>query len=448
MTNINPTKPVVYILNNSTLADYNSKYHITQTFQCTPDRYYYYTVYIGRNRRNILYHGKTWCYTNAAGRPELKIDMTSITKTYQYSGYGSLMPLYDPFTQTYREQQETTAVPIDVNTEYEQNGYGVAYFYVYIFDRADEVGRHSNALFYYHMNLTSSWNLKQPVMDGDNSYGTQDLLTLEYPNWVSHYPYISTSRLNVSYLANVGNNALNTDPVWRFGSRQDYTHNITVTEPFGYHSINMDLGSLLPYISDEPTGEEPVYINAPVPGSSSTVENSFTTGTSTIYRWTDSYRASEITQQVYSHAYNLYMYNMGEQTLVATFDPCPKKYYLKWQTRSCAPACIGFNGRSTISQNNQKTMMKDALLRNVAKMNNMTERFSINTGFIDKDTYVALQDIFTSPWLELYDTTRDELFYVNVTDTDYAIQDNVFVNNQPYNLTLNLEKTDETTLLF
>lgn len=480
-TKINPLKPYIFTINQSILDRIEQETGEYQSFYGQAGRYYYYTVYRGENYSKILYTGKTWSYYNDLNEVEVKVNLEDIVKAFMYDSYSSLKPVFNEDEQEYDliyVDNGTTIRPICSDVDhYERNGFGRTQFTVALFAYPDEVGRISNRLCWIHKDITSSWNINGLVYTQSDNYIWQNLLALEYSNFVSHYPKTLTDEYSISWVMNVGNNFVtNSGPSYRIGNSDSSgqyievgsysTSGIYQDDLGGYVALNIKLSDIVPYLQygEYTPGVEQYQFNSVIPGASSTLsEWQITTGTSAEYTPDNIFICGDATERQgdipgVDETNNVYIWTHYTSLLtpsvdfkkfkIGIVDTCTKPYYLKWMTRSCCPVSWGFDGNTVRSSKYKQTFMKDVYRTDVLKINDVEDKWELRSGIVDKDTYKVFEDIFTSPYVILYSTTEDKSYYVKVDDSNYTIKNNTKVDKQPYHFEINISKADETKLVY
>lgn len=487
-TKLNPLKPYIFTINQSILDRIEQETGEIQSFYGQAGRYYYYTVYRGDDYNKILYTGKTWSYYNDLNEVEVKVNLEDIVKAFMYDSYGSLKPVFNEEEQEYElmhTENGDVVRPLcsDVN-HYERNGFGRTRFTVALFAYPDEVGRISNRICWVHKDITSSWNINGYVYTQQDNYIWQNLLAMEYPNFVSHYPKTLTAQYSISWVMNVGSNFIvnpannysasyrvgNSDNAGQFLEFSSYVPS-SETEFYqedlgGYVAMNVQLVDVVPYLQygEVTPGVTLTQINSVVPGASSALAaNYFRTGTSAEYVPDNIFICGDATERqgdipAVNESNNVYIwthYNLPllpsinfKKFKIGVVDECVKPYYLKWMTRSCCPVSWGFDGNTVRSSNYEQTFMKDVYRTDVLKINDVKDKWELKSGIVDKDTYKVFEDIFTSPYVILYSTAEDKSYFVKVDDSDYTIKNNTKVDKQPYHFEINISKADETKLVY
>lgn len=463
-TLLNSLKPIIFTINETSLLECQGEGVVNpEHFLVAANQYYYYTVTIGEDY-DILFVGKTWGYENTNGETEVKIHVEDIVKSMTYKSWHSLQPIYNENTQEldlFYLYQGDVVTPIDNIGQYRTTGFGRAKVQVYIFNTADLISYPNLRICRMGKYITSSWNINSPVYVESEPNAWQNLLDLEYRNFVSHYPKILTDNFSISYLLNIGNNfSYGINPYYRFGN-DDTTYyeigsqiNMEKQDVSGYVPFNIQLSEIVPIIQDESTDAE-VYqeINSIPNAKTVAAENEFDCGDASEYTpdniWVcgDSTPTKEVVPSVNIYN-NLYMWYGDNKIKIGEFDQCTKPYYLKWMTKSCVPVCYGFDGNTIASSDYNTTYMKDVYRNNLLKINDIDYKFELKSGILTKQIYKVMEDIFTSPYIILYSVGEDKSYFVKVDDTTYTGKNSVFDDGRPYTFTVNLSKIEETKLLY
>jgi hypothetical protein len=74
------------------------------------------------------------------------------------------------------------------------------------------------------------------------------------------------------------------------------------------------------------------------------------------------------------------------------------------------------------------------------KIQNITKNYERKSGIINKATYSAMEDIFTSPWCLLYDVSTDTSVYVRPTDNTFTRKNSIKEDKQPFTFNINLQE--------
>ena len=124
-------------------------------------------------------------------------------------------------------------------------------------------------------------------------------------------------------------------------------------------------------------------------------------------------------QAIKSHRFYIDYTFMEKVLPVAIVDDCPARYYLKWVDRFGGIQCQGFDGKFSFQSNYERNTITNQYehKRNISCQ--VTNKWTLNSGYISEDDYVIYESIFVSPYLQLYDTEQDRTFDVLVENTNY-----------------------------
>ena len=92
--------------------------------------------------------------------------------------------------------------------------------------------------------------------------------------------------------------------------------------------------------------------------------------------------------------------------------------------------------------------MKDIYRTEMLKIDEVTDKWELRSGIVDKATYKVFEDIFTSPYVILYSCEKDEACYVKGDDSEFRLKNRANEDKQPYSLTINISRADETKLIY
>lgn len=471
-TKTNPLKPLIFKFNAVTVEAVDN-----QSWYAQSGRYYFYSVYFANwnNYGSPVFTGKTWCYDNEYNSPEITVDIADIVESYMYDSWHLLKPEYNIENQKnelFYLGNGSTVKPICCNKSiYSKHGFGRTVVMVYIHANADEIpGGGSSALCYLRREVTSSWNIRAEVKGPTDTYVIQDLLDLQYPHFISHYPKAMTDELSISYLVNYngltttgvnvyfGNNG--TDNI-RIGVERDDTLYTEYTG--GYLPFNIRLSDLIPTLHEIYSPAVP-FVQIIGGNSSMQIQNTFTTGTSVEYEpnntWiggnaqphaADVPEVNETNKIFYWSVTNTStpgLRAVSPKVQIAVLDECYSKYYLKWQTKSLVPVCCGFDGNTVVTENFDTMNMQNKYRTERLKTNKMKTSWELKSGIVDKTTYDVFCDIFTSPYVILYDTQTDKSYFVTVDDNSHRKYFNVKAEKMPRNFTINITEAEQTKIIY
>lgn len=107
---------------------------------------------------------------------------------------------------------------------------------------------------------------------------------------------------------------------------------------------------------------------------------------------------------------------------VAEVDECPSDYYISWMTPYNTWMSQGFNGRKTMTDNAENTVVTDVYDIEHTIHTKRTDSYFVNSGFVNQDMFNLLMTIANSYIVYLYDVKNDYGRYVTVIDTQVTEQ--------------------------
>ena len=498
MTTKSPLKPVVVRFNP-----------LTTQYNIIPNRYYWYSVVIYyQSNQYRVFVGKTWShpYNGNSSIGEIDMEISNILKPYMYESELSIKPEFDEALGEFHprwntNQEEITTIDARDPRNY---GFGVMKYWVYLFNSSTNLnGSLSTAVASLEGELTSSWDIDAPAYYHNDDFVMQNLLELEMNRgFISHYPKISTTNFGVFGLVNISDNYLNTyyedvpDPTCPAGQlcpditilpiyignqvsheEEDEQHVVhTITDAIqlrivmgdgqyttGYLPMNVTLYDVMNALRD--VQEAPVvFENIVGANASATIQNSFQTGGAAEYTPTNTWIGGTATPHEparQGYDYSNYVMIMspdftwgdednpstGYSVPIGVLDECYSHYYLVWMTRSCVPVCYGFNGNTIFSQDFDNTYMTSKYGNDILKLQTVTNKWELKSGVINKETYSVMEDIYTSPFLLLYDTFKDKYTYVKCTDNNFTRKNSVKEDKQPFYFNVNVAEVHKNELL-
>lgn len=492
MTTQTPLQPIVVRLERYLMPVYiPGQYVYTQIL---PNRYYWYKIEIWRAQSTTLVgggwrvlSGKTWAYpVSGTNNGYIEINVSDCLKQYMYESKRHIKPEYDfqthEFVTTWNHHQEEVCT-LDTRSP-KADGFGVTQYFVTVYPALDG-DTHLNYYPTVTGEITSSWNMYSPAYFHSDNFILQNLLEIEFrKNFISHYPKIMTTNFGLFGMINISDGYLNTyqqlgpyAPIY-IGNQVSHDEGGTTVydaielrvrpgtgltpAPFygGYLPFKLTLADILSALRIVSSTQ---YSSDTIIGADAddNIDNIFSTGTSVQYtpdsywRAGDSYEYSSSSESETSPSNTVYImtpdYDRDNATglaiPIATFDECYSDYYLVWMTRSCTPACYGFDGNTIFSQDFDNTYMKDRYSQDILKLQTVTNNWELKSGVIDKDTYSVMEDIYTSPYLLLYDTKNDKSIYVKCMDDKFTRKNKVKEDQRPFTFSVNLTEVHQNELL-
>lgn len=488
MTTKSPLKPVVVRFNP-----------LTTQYNIVPNRYYWYSVVIYyQSNQYRVFVGKTWShpYNGNSSVGEIDMEISNILKPYMYESALSIKPEFDEALGEFHprwntNQEEITTIDARDPRNY---GFGVMKYWVYLFNSSANLsGSLSTAVASLEGELTSSWDIDAPAYYHNDDFVMQNLLELEMNRgFISHYPKISTTNFGVFGLVNISDNYLFSyyEDRPRPGGGLDETilpiyvgnqvfhmeNEVKVYDAVelrlvmgdgqyatGYLPMNVTLYDVMNALRD--VQEAPViFENIVGANASATIQNSFQTGGAAEYTPTNTWIGGTATphepaRQGYDYSnYVMIMspdFTWGDEDTPSTgysvpigiLDECYSRYYLVWMTRSCVPVCYGFGGNTVFSQDFDNTYMTSKYGNDILKLQTVTNKWELKSGVINQETYSVMEDIYTSPFLLLYDTQKDKCTYVKCTDNSFTRKNSIKEDKQPFYFNVNLQEVHKNELL-
>ena len=485
MTTQTPLQPIVERLERYTIHYDSTGQYVSA--QIVANRYYWYKIEIWSTASNTLtggafrvLSGKAWAFpiSGTSGPGYIEINVSECLKSYMFESKRHIKPEYDfqthEFVTIWNHHQEVL-LTLDSKSP-KADGFGVTEYYVSVYPEVDR----GTTIYTTKGQITSSWNMYSPAYHHTDNFILQNLLEIEFrKNFISHYPKIMTTNFGLYGMINISDGYMNTyqqtgyyAPIY-IGNQVSHDEGGTTV----YDAIELRVGNqnhfyggYLPFKLTLADILSALRIVSSTQHSSDTIIgadaddnilNIFTTGTSVPYtpasywRAGDSYEYSSSSESETSPSNTVYImtpdYDRDNATglaiPVATFDECYADYYLVWMTRSCTPACYGFDGNTVFSQDFDNTFLKDRYSQDILKQQTVTNNWELKSGVIDKDTYSVMEDIYTSPYLLLYDTKNDKSIYVKCMDNKFTRKNKVKEDQRPFTFSVNLTEVHQNELL-
>ena len=501
MTTKSPLKPVVVRFNPLTTS-----YNILPNRY-----YWYSVVIYSQSNQYRVFVGKTWShpYDGNTSVGEIDMEISNILKPYMYESELSIKPEFDEalgefHPRWYSNQEEIGTVDSHDPRKY---GFGVMKYWVYLFNDSANLNLNVSVAM-LEGELTSSWDIDSPAYYHTDDFVMQNLLELEFSRgFISHYPKISTTNFGVFGLVNISENYMfryyedRPDPscepghlcpditilpiyignqVFHMEEQEGTSDEDPVYEKVydavelriimtdgqyiaGYLPMSVTLYDVMNALRD--VQEAPVvFENIIGANASQTIQNTFTTGGATAYTPTNTWIGGtaaphEPARQGYNYSnYVMIMspdFTWGDEDNPSTgysvpigiLDECYSRYYLVWMTRSCVPVCYGFDGNTIFSQDFENTYMTSKYGNDILKMQSVTNKWELKSGVINKETYSVMEDIYTSPYLLLYDTFKDKYTYVKCMDNNFTRKNSVKEDKQPFYFNVNVAEVHKNELL-
>lgn len=463
-TKISPVRPIIY------------RFYGTSDWALEPNTYVYYRVMMVDSLQQeygnymILFQGKNFTMVDDNNQPYLDFDFTDILSDYMYKSGLSLEPEYSAYQEggfcDTEFKPHINQTEENIPTLFAKSSrYGITgahQLVLFIYRNSDLSGM---AKVVYPFWVTSSWNIKSGVLRNTDFTEFQNLLKLR-TNFVSHYPKVVTDKYFVGYAVNISStivtsyringttpciyvsNAANFTPGYdesnpprrvqsldqytglRYYVRNGYGGFLPFNAPLDQVILSLDPDTYVPGHDMNTVDCEtstPFTADYVIDGETSinTAQTIFDAGNaSTEYYYTQQYDArNSIYLWTESHYESAVPGPHGEKEpgdiLIGVLDTCPAKYYATWMTTSGVPVSYGFYGNCKRLEDNESTSIISKYRQNIIKTCDNTPRWNIKSDWVNATTYDIFKDMFTSPYVILYDVERDEIHYVELETSDW-----------------------------
>lgn len=132
---------------------------------------------------------------------------------------------------------------------------------------------------------------------------------------------------------------------------------------------------------------------------------------------------------------------------LAEIDECPAPYYLIWIDRTGAFQCQPFNGKTTLSESISTNYKVNAMDVKSPYNKVVTNKWKLNSEWLDFEQYKAYESIFTSKYLYLFNTEYDEGYEV-ILDTNEWTEKTKQNKDKAFNLQLSLHSARTQNIIF
>lgn len=140
-------------------------------------------------------------------------------------------------------------------------------------------------------------------------------------------------------------------------------------------------------------------------------------------------------------------YNDSIPVPIAMVDECPSDYYLIWIDRTGAYQCQPFTGKTTLSESISTNYRYNIVNNEIPINKTVTDKWSLNSGWLTYEQYKAYESIFTSKYLYLFDTHNDEGWEV-VLDTNKWTEKTKENKDKMFNLQLDMHSARPQNILY
>lgn len=132
---------------------------------------------------------------------------------------------------------------------------------------------------------------------------------------------------------------------------------------------------------------------------------------------------------------------------LADIDECPAPYYLIWIDRTGAYQSQPFRGKTTLSESISTNYRYDMIDREIPIDKKVTNKWTLNSEWLNYEQYKAYESIFTSKFLYLFNTEYDEGYEV-VLDTNEWIEKTKDNRDKLFNLQLELHEARPQNIIY
>lgn len=132
---------------------------------------------------------------------------------------------------------------------------------------------------------------------------------------------------------------------------------------------------------------------------------------------------------------------------IADVDECPAPYYLIWIDRTGAYQSQPFRGKTTLSESISTNYRYDMIDREIPIDKKVTNKWTLNSEWLNYEQYKAYESIFTSKFLYLFNTEYDEGYEV-VLDTNEWIEKTKDNRDKLFNLQLELHEGRPQNIIY
>ena len=132
---------------------------------------------------------------------------------------------------------------------------------------------------------------------------------------------------------------------------------------------------------------------------------------------------------------------------LADIDECPAPYYLIWIDRTGGFQCQPFNGKTTLSESISTNYKINSIDVKSPYSKIVTNKWNLNSEWLDFEHYKAYESIFTSKYLYLFNTEYDEGYEV-ILDTSEWTEKTKQNRDKAFNLQLSLHSAHAQNIIF
>lgn len=123
---------------------------------------------------------------------------------------------------------------------------------------------------------------------------------------------------------------------------------------------------------------------------------------------------------------------------IAVIDKCPADYYLIWIDRTGAYQCQPFNGKNVLSESVSTSYINNLIDVQKVVGKNITNEWSLNSGWLSEEQYKAYESIFSSKYLYLFNVEYDDGYEV-ILNTNKWTEKTKTNHDKMYNLSITVK---------
>lgn len=128
-------------------------------------------------------------------------------------------------------------------------------------------------------------------------------------------------------------------------------------------------------------------------------------------------------------------------------DACPAKYYLLWYDRFGGRQCQPFNKKHTETSSYTVTNKINRFNEESPLRIKVEDTISINTGWVNEEALKCYESVFVSPIVMLYDSERDKMLKVSITDKSFTYK--TLKNERKFfNFALKLKVSEKQNIIY
>ena len=132
---------------------------------------------------------------------------------------------------------------------------------------------------------------------------------------------------------------------------------------------------------------------------------------------------------------------------IAVTDEHNSRFYLLWITRGNDYMCRPFCKKSTLNESVTTTYMQTINNRKNPYLKNSTFKWTLNSDWLTYNERNVYESLLISPVVYLYDNVDGKIYRVNVIDEEWT-EKNSNNTKKPFNMTVNVEMTDENKITY